>query len=107
MAIGTYRGLLLVGLIGVLPLPVASFAQEPPGRPRIAVLLPETGPFAPLGEQQRRGYKLAEAQLQEQGQGLDVRTFDAGPPDSDVRDLLYRQVLPWRPAVVVGPYDSR
>ena len=41
MAIGTYRGLLLVGLIGVLPHPAGSFAQEPAGRHRVAVLVPD------------------------------------------------------------------
>jgi putative transport protein len=96
-------------LVAALLLPAGLSGQEPKGPPghRIAVLLPETGPYAPLGTLQRRGYKLAEAQLQEEGHAAQVRYFDTGPPDRDVRDLIYRQVMPWQPAVVVGPYDSR
>src|SRR5262249_17704911 len=105
------RWLARAGLWAVLLAPAGAAAQEPPGPAapprRIGILLPETGPFAPLGELQHRGYKLAEAELQERGQSVQVRTFDTGPPGGDVRDRLYQQVLPWRPAVVVGPYDSQ
>jgi putative transport protein len=102
---------LLGGLLVLLLSAGALHGQEPRDRAalsrRLAVLLPGTGPFAPLGALQRRGYKLAEAQLQERGRGFEVRYFDTGPPDRDVRDLIYQQVMPWQPAVVVGPYDSR
>src|SRR5262245_57583017 len=95
-------------LIRLLLAPAPSLAADDTDQPhRIAVLLPQTGPFAPQGQLQKKGYTLAEAQMQKAGQGVSVRYFDTGPPTDDVQDLLYRQVIPWKPDLVVGPYDSR
>jgi putative transport protein len=102
--------LLPAGLVTMLLAPAGLFGQGPrgttPAGRRIAVLLPETGPLAPLGELQRRGYNLAEAHLQQQGRAVQVRYFDTGPSGSALRQLIYQQVMPWQPDVVVGPYDS-
>jgi ABC-type branched-subunit amino acid transport system substrate-binding protein len=103
--------LALAGFVTTLLIPTGLFGQEPRAAAstsrRIAILLPETGPNTALGTLQRRGYKLAEAQLQEQGQAVQVRYFDTESFDPDIRDRIYQQVMPWGPAVVVGPYDSR
>jgi putative transport protein len=82
-------------------------AGERTAHHRVTVLLPETGPFATQGNQQKRGYRLAEARLQKEGADVQVRYLDTGPPRDNVRDLIYQQVLPGQPDLIVGPYDSK
>jgi putative transport protein len=95
-----------LAVIAGLLLTAAAWAEDPPVR-RVTVLLPETGPFATQGIQEKRGYTLAEARVQKEGAAVQVRYIDTGPPRDDVGDLIYQHVLPGRPDVVVGPYDSK
>jgi hypothetical protein len=101
------RCLPLLSLIGLLTTAQAEAQQTPRSpEPRVAVLLPESGPFTQQGILLKQGYQLAEAQLQQGSSPVRVRYFDTGPPTSEARDLIYQQVLPWQPDLVVGPYDS-
>lgn len=103
-------GPLLAGLcLAVSLVPGRALPQEKPTQPaehRIAVLLPESGPFTPQGILLKQGYQLAESRLQQRRSPVRVRYFDTGPPTRQNRDLIYQQVLPWQPDLVVGPYDS-
>ncbi len=96
-----------LALFAGLLLAAAAGAAERTAAHRITVLLPETGPFATQGNEQKRGYTLAEARLQKEHADIQVRYIDTGPPRDNVRDLIYQQVLPGQPDVVVGPYDSK
>ena len=96
--------LLMIGYRPFVPL-ILNTAQKQTLAPRVAVLLPLTGPHAGMGKLQMQGYELAEQELEHMG--VEVKYFDVGECEpSEAARLLETEVDPFEPTVIVGPYNS-
>ena len=82
-------------------------ASEPRGsEKKIAILVPQSGPYAKYGNLQMEGYKLAEVDMGSHGKKTEMRYFDIGTDAVSLEELLEKNVLPWEPDIIVGPYSS-
>ncbi len=95
---------LLVGHQAVFPLVLANSQVVRTTARRVAVMVPQTGDRASMGALQMSGYEMAEQKLRPRG--ITVRYFDTGSFGIQLAGLYEKEVLPWKPDVIVGPYSS-